>query len=263
MTHRISPDPRGRAHARLLPAPVAAQTSARARPDRHRERARRREVDGALPDLLQPVGRRGPGRDDLDAPEGQDRGLAHPPDRRGVRQGPRQPGEARARLSHGRRICCPSFARAGRPSAWRRSGRAWIRPVRRDHRVVDRDDPRPCGSPSGAAPTASPRRSGRSARPARRRRCRSSSPSCASTRSPTRTTAARGCERRFPTCSTSSAPASTPAARITTPRGAGSAATDSTAGSPAPTSRSWTTPGSTRTSAARDRSARSIRGPSS
>ena len=90
-----------------------------------------------------------------------------------------------------------------------------------------------------------------------------SSPSSASTRSPTRTTAGRGSARRSRASSTSPAPASTPAAPITTPPGAASAATNSTAGSPAPTSASSTTPGSTRTSAARVRSARSIRARSS
>ncbi len=89
-------------------------------------------------------------------------------------------------------------------------------------------------------------------------RSRRSSPSCASTRSPIRTTAVRGSARTFPASSTSPAPAFTAAAPITTPPGAASAATSSTAASRAPTSPSSTTRGSTSTSAARARWARSI-----
>ena len=64
--------------------------------------------------------------------------------------------------------------------------------------AVDRDDPVRSGCSSGADRTASPRRSGRSAGPARRRRWRSSSPGFASTRFPIRTTAGLGSARHFP-----------------------------------------------------------------
>ena len=44
----------------------------------------------------------------------------------------------------GATICCRSCARAGRPSAWRPSARAWTRPAPTgSSQVVDRDDPRP------------------------------------------------------------------------------------------------------------------------
>ena len=126
--------------------------------------------------------------------------------------------------------------------------------------AVDRDDPRPVWVPVWGGPNCLAQALWKvRAHALARGAADSSSRSSASTRSPTRTTAGRGSGRRFPASSTSPAPACTPAARTTTPRGAGSAATSFTAGSPAPTSASWTIPGSMRTSAARGRSARSIR----
>ena len=190
--------------------------------------------------------------------------LAHPRDRPGLRKGARQPGDARAGLPDGRRICCRSFSE-GRPAYGMAAVGAGKDSPGSDRliAVVDRDDPRPLWVPVWGGPNCSRRRSGRCAPRGRRRRWPGSSRSCASTRSPTRTTAGPGSGRRSPTSSTSPARASTPAAPITTPRGAASAATTSTAASPAPTSASSTIHGSTSTSGARDRSALSTRARSS
>ena len=185
-------------------------------------------------------------------------------DRRGVRKGARQPREARARLPGRASVCCRSSRRGVPHSACRRSEKGRTRSGS-DALIaaVDRDDPRPVwvpvwGGPNVLAQALWKVRATRSAE-----RSRGSSRSSASTPSPIRTTAGHGSGRRSRICSTSRVPACTPAAPTTSRRGAASAATTFTRASPAPTSASSTIPGSSRTSAARDRSARSTRASSS
>jgi hypothetical protein len=80
--------------------------AARARADRHRERAGRPDVAGAPPRLLEPARRGGAGREHVDVDEARGAAGRHPPGARRVRAGAAQPPPARARLPD-RRLPAP------------------------------------------------------------------------------------------------------------------------------------------------------------
>ena len=75
--------------------------AARDRDDRHRQRARRSDVDGAVPRLLEPARRRGADRDDVDVDEEQGAARRHPHADRRLRAGAAEPAAAPARVSVG------------------------------------------------------------------------------------------------------------------------------------------------------------------
>ena len=72
------------------------------RPDRHRQRAGRPDVDGPVPRLLEPVRRRGPGGDHVHVDAEPRAARRHPLGHRRLRASAAEPAEASARISGGR-----------------------------------------------------------------------------------------------------------------------------------------------------------------
>ncbi len=154
----------------------------------------------------QPMGCRRPGGDDVRSPEEQGGRVAHPRNRRCVCEGARQPRVARAGFPE---RGCAARGHRRRPARFRNGGGRQGNGLRRFRTTDQGGRPQRCAAPVGAGVgrtrMCSRRRCGRCARRARRRSCSGSSRSCASIRSPIRTTAARGSARLFPNCSTSRA----------------------------------------------------------